>query len=185
MMTQQLQVSILAAPLAGMDRRALSQAWYSALRLDRDTAQPPAIRTRGARVTGGIHALPPKSCADRDGARVTTRILPLPCTRSSRLDLFEAQVVRKLAARSTLAQRIECVFADSDPCPKRATFSMGRGRARVHVILQTAANRTTLLALCRPELRTAVGRALAQARLALARRGIGVEVRAVGERACS
>src|SRR6202034_3463065 len=33
MMTQQLEVSILAAPLAAIDRRALSQAWYSALHL--------------------------------------------------------------------------------------------------------------------------------------------------------
>ena len=35
MMTQQLEVSILAAPLAAIDRRALSQAWYSALHLAR------------------------------------------------------------------------------------------------------------------------------------------------------
>ncbi len=30
-MTQQLEVSILAAPLAAIDRRVLSQAWYAAL----------------------------------------------------------------------------------------------------------------------------------------------------------
>ena len=45
MMTQQLEVSILAAPLAAIDRRVLSQAWYSALRLARDDAEA-ARRTR-------------------------------------------------------------------------------------------------------------------------------------------
>jgi hypothetical protein len=35
MITQQLGYSILTAPLAAIDRRALSQAWYSALHLAR------------------------------------------------------------------------------------------------------------------------------------------------------
>ena len=47
MMTQQLEVSILAAPLAAIDRRALSQAWYSALHLARpDRRLVPVTRVR-------------------------------------------------------------------------------------------------------------------------------------------
>lgn len=43
-MTAQLEVSILAAPVAAIDPRALSQAWYSALRFGPRT--PPAFVTR-------------------------------------------------------------------------------------------------------------------------------------------
>jgi hypothetical protein len=47
MMTQQLEVSILAAPLAAIDRRALSQAWYSALHLARPDRSPVPPRECG------------------------------------------------------------------------------------------------------------------------------------------
>lgn len=186
MMTQQLEVSILAAPLAGMDRRALSQAWYSALRL---APKARRISPEGAcphRETGvRVRASSPAASETVRHASVEARITPLVCARRTPLGFDEgSQALRRPRSR-TLAERIERVFADLRSHPKRATFSMGRGNARVHVILQTAGERTTLLALCPPELRGVVGRALAQARLALAQRGIGVEMRALGDRRCS
>jgi hypothetical protein len=82
--------------------------------------------------------------------------------------------LRRRASRSPLAERIERAFTGSQDLPKRATLSIGRGAARVHVILQTTGERATLIAVCRPELRSVVGRALADARLALAARGLRV-----------
>jgi hypothetical protein len=187
MITQQLEVSILAAPLAGMDRRALSQAWYSALRLTPKAQQITPVRRRAHREAG--IDVQRRSIDRSDTAACTnaaTRIAPVGVARRVTLGFDEeASLLPRRAPRSTLAERIEHAFADVGSRPKRATFSMGPGHARVHVILQTTGARTTLLALCRPQLRGVVGRALAQARLALAQRGIGVELRAVGERACS
>jgi hypothetical protein len=90
-----------------------------------------------------------------------------------------------LRPRSPLAQRIEHVFARPNSHPKRATFSIGRGNARVHIILQTKGERATLLAVCRPEERLVVARALTQARFALASLGIGIALHEAGAVGCS
>lgn len=185
MMTQQLEVSILAAPLAGMDRRVLSQAWYSALRLAPKVQPITPVRAPAHRETG--ICIQRRSVGGSGPARtgVVTHVAPVGRARRTAVGVDEAAaILRRPAARSTLAQRIERAFAGAGSPQRRATFSMGRGHARVHVILQTTGARATLLALCRPELRDVVARALVEVRLALARRGIGVEMQAVG-RACS
>jgi hypothetical protein len=177
MITAQLQVSILAAPVAAIDRRTLSQAWYSALRFGPQAS--PAFPIRN-------HANRDQTLADRSKPIASQAS---PCRQSGRPRAAAAQpqrrvissgdswnsVLRYRAARTLLAERIERAFASPNAYPKRATFSMGRGTARVVVILQTKGKRTMLLALCRPELRSLVGRALAQARCALAARGLGIE----------
>lgn len=185
MMTHELEVSILAAPLAQMDRGALSQAWLTALRM---TPQAPIHGRRiSPRAAPGLAtrpaSIPPPG---------TPGALHGPCSVVTRFHRRETSSgfdelcgVGARARRRTLAQRIERAFAGEPLRTKRATLSLGRGDARVHIILQTAGTRPMLLALCRPEMRAVVGAALAQARLALARRGIGVELCAVGERACS
>jgi hypothetical protein len=188
MITQQLQVSILAAPVAAIDSRSLSQAWYSALRLAHGGVQARAMR-------------PPFARAEVAGARARReRIVEMPfragvqplCRRSARHDLSSCAARREGddavhggTLRRTLAEWIERAFSDPSAQPRRTTLSMGRGSARIVVILQTRGDRAVLLALCRPELRGIVGRALAQARMTLAVRGIGLELRAIGRQACS
>jgi hypothetical protein len=185
MMTQQLEVSILAAPLAAIDRRALSQAWYAALRLGRRASQPPPASVREGLSRAALRAAHP-------GARPVT---PAPFREAAAPRSNAAKELRSGAAverarsrvaraiRPQLAGAIEKAFADA--ALRRATFSVGRGSARIHVVLQTKGNRTTLIALCSPQLSASVARALAQARVALSARGIGVEVRAQGGNACS
>jgi hypothetical protein len=185
MMTHELEVSILAAPLAQMDRRALSQAWYTALRLAPQTtsAPRPATLAQSGPLTGTAHSL----VTNQRTARRPNAFSPAATFSSSRrgaTGFGEVQGPARPARGGTLAERIERTFAGSPLPAKRATFSLGRGNARIHIILQTIAERPTLVALCRPELRTVVGRALAQARLGLARRGIGVELCTVGDRVC-
>ncbi|HZY95871.1 MAG TPA: hypothetical protein VFE35_02090 [Candidatus Cybelea sp.] len=188
MMTQQLQVSILAAPLAAIDPRALSQAWYAALRLG---PEHPTTSTISPRRMENVAASP--SRIDRSGLQT----LPIPAT-SARATCavgragrgicrdVEPQIARRnRKVRSPLARAIEAALFNPRENSARATVSMGRGSARIVVMLQTKGNRTTLIALCRPELRDAVARALTQARLTLAARGIGVELAAKGVRRCS
>jgi hypothetical protein len=185
MMTEQLQVSILAAPLAAIDRRALSQAWYSALQ------RAPHRRTAAATARATMHA--PALLRAR-AFRAT------PCGGTTRMRLvhpFNGKPERGALAgegigtqvrcrfRSPLAQRIERAFSDSHGALRRATFSLGRGNVRVHVILQSRGGKTVLLALCPREVRTIVARALTEVRFALAARGIGLEVQAREVRRCS
>lgn len=187
MMTQQLNVSILAAPLEAVDRRALSQAWYSALRFAphnraaalavpsrrQERTAPPSIQSRATAPTRGSHVhtflvrtLPRKS--EANGTSDAHRDLP-----------------RRRNDREPLATRIERAFSSYGSSARRATFSLGRGSVRVHVVLQTRGDRTVLLAICPPQARTVVSRALTHARSALAARGVGIELREVEERRCS
>jgi hypothetical protein len=186
MMTQQLEVSILAAPLAAIDRRALSQAWYSALHLARQDRRLVPAREYGPRIVATPNE--PKLQDETDLCRPRAaelrvehfvQIKPLQVTMQSGAGRISANRVAL-----PLSQRIERRFAHSTSHLRRATFSMGRGAARVHVILQTNGNVATLVALCRPQMRGVVARALAQARLALATRGVLLDCETRGKR-CS
>ncbi len=185
MMTHQLEVSILAAPLLAIDRRVLSQAWYAALRLKRDAPPETAGKVR-APARPHWAGSPWKSRAAAPlGARARTIVAARRSSAKEPRASTDAQSrrLRDVAApRPPLARAIESAFAAS--ALRRATFTVGRGNARIHVVLQTKGNRATLIALCSPHLSDAVARALAQARVALAARGIGVELRAQGVRRC-
>lgn len=165
MMTHELEVSILAAPLAQMDRGALSQAWYTALRL------APNARLAAA---GCTHAqMGPVSAAHHRLGETLKTVEPARCASAITISpshrnapaFNEVQGAAGRARSRALAVRIERAFAGLPMRAKRATFSLGRGNARVHIILQTIGERPTLLALCRPEAKTVVMRALAHARL--------------------
>lgn len=185
MMTHQLEVSILAAPLGAIDRRALSQAWYSALRFAPQPQmrnQPPVDRERQPNVCA------PRNAAPQPSSATALRTFRAQTTRSKRsanaCGRASAVSVRANVSRGRLAERIERAFGSPGTSPKRATFSLGPGNSRVHVVMQTAGARTTLLAICRPELRDVVARALAQARAALAARGVGIQFCAIGAVEC-
>ncbi|HXO17241.1 MAG TPA: hypothetical protein VN909_03645 [Candidatus Dormibacteraeota bacterium] len=187
MMTHQLEVSILAAPLGAIDRRVLSQAWYSALGLASSRPDAPAT-SASARTTAAaafVRGGPATAMPHRAGAPLLpVRAVPrkaagIPLNCASRNEFHRRTV------RSKLAVQIERTFADPGSHVRRATFSLGRGSVRVHVILQTKGEHAVLLAICSPEVRGIVSRALTQARHALAARGIDLELRKNEDRTCS
>ncbi|MGA8474063.1 MAG: hypothetical protein WB681_03255 [Candidatus Cybelea sp.] len=188
MMTQQLEVSILAAPLAAIDRRVLPQAWYSALRLARETPRLSTARPHRGVVVGNpaLRAFP-KLILTANPPRVPVRWSHAASSTLLRVcgDEDWERVRDDRARRWPLARAIENAFSDPRAKVRRATFSMGRGSARIHIVLQTKGQRAALVALCRPELSGLVARALMQARLALAARGVDVELRAKGVQTCS
>jgi hypothetical protein len=171
MMTQQLGFSILTAPLAAIDRRALSEAWYSALHLAQAPHAQPAlanVRTEAAasersRYTGQpgkrAHVEPHDANARSQSATSKPRIPAAPDRR---------------AARSVLARRIERTFLNPISRPRRATFTIDGTAARVHVALQTTPAGMRIVAVCPASIRARVTRALDQARYALAARGIAL-----------
>lgn len=174
MMTQQLGFSILSAPLAAIDRRALSQAWYSSLHLaqeaqSRPTAKPVQATTQARRATK----------AQPEPAKATApRVLRSPQIRGSATTKSRGSAAPALndrrSVRSPLARKIERIFLDPRRRVHQATFTVDGTKSRIHIALQTVGNRVRMIALCPPNLRATVAEALSQARYALAAHGIDV-----------
>jgi len=168
MMTQELGFSILTAPLAAMDRRALSQAWYSALHLVNESpATPKAAHALGKTTSSHAH----HSTAGPRSPKRKNAAVPLWARRETVAPRGTAQVDRR-ARRSPLAREIERAFLRPVRSLQRATFSVDGYAGRVHVALQTSASGLHLIAVCSPKARAAVTRALEEARYALATRGV-------------
>ncbi len=179
-LTQPLEMSILAAPLAAIDRRALSQAWYSALGYAASARHPERSEHASChpeRSANGVSAKSKDRCNPRRRSLDSARF-----TRFARDD--KAHAARTASARfdasssdrrrcSKLAQRFERKLLPAKRVPMRASVAVAGGR--VHVVLQRNRERLHIVALCPTRLEATVARALAQARYALARRGVAVE----------
>jgi hypothetical protein len=180
---QPLATSILTAPIAAIDRRALSQAWYSALHVQA-RAVTPDVAGRPAPRTG-----PRSPAVELRGHRSEAASRPQgsgPAVAGTKRETpTAAGAPERRAPRSALARRIESAFLNPRTTPDRATFSVGdSGGSRVHVTLQSVGGRVRLVALCLPSARERVARALEQARYALAARGVVLENVRIGESPC-
>lgn len=171
MMTHQLQISIISAPLAAIDRRVLSQAWYSALHLARARNDSAGGKPRAPDVKRSAGERPPNALARPDVRRCESAVVRLPNRNESSAVTF----ADRRSARCDLARRIERAFLREAGSLARATFALGTGSGRIVVLLQQTKGSGRLLAICSPRLRETVARALAQARFALASRGIAIE----------
>lgn len=176
MMTEQLGFSVLTAPLAAIDRRALSQAWLSALH----EASPAAGRSKAhgsatmaqAQTNAAVkpEAAPPQAKRPALHGAVAKTV-----DRRDRVRAEGTAPTDRRAARSRLARDIERTFLKPTAQIQRASFEV-QGNARVHITLQTEGNRVRLIALCQPSQRAGVAEALAQARFALAGRGYDISL---------
>ncbi|MEO9169877.1 MAG: hypothetical protein ABI282_00955 [Candidatus Baltobacteraceae bacterium] len=180
-MTQQLRVSVLTAPLAAIDRRALSQAWYSALHLSKARHEQAAPAATPASKAAGSRLSPPERNAAQSPARP---FAPSPRVAQRATTARGVPPPERRAERSSLAVKIERSFLSVRRREQRATFTIDGTRSRVHVSLRTSGSRVTLVAVCAPTVRSAVAKALQDARYALARRGIDLSLE-TREAACS
>ncbi len=172
MMTQQLGFSVLTAPIAAIDRRSLSQAWYSALHLAHESPRhdtPKAAHALNTEAELNVAVLP-----ERNGAR-TGAAVSLAIHRTTKRSRAEATPVDRRSSRSPLARKIEYLFLRPNLTTTRATFTIDGSSARVHVSMQQTRSGLRLVAVCPSEARERVARALEQARYALAARGIVVD----------
>jgi len=174
-MQQTIGVAVVAAQLAATDRRALSQAWYSALHLaDHAPRTTPArgALAASARIGGssplagsappaGISHVPP-------GGRPAVRAA-IPRTAS-------AEAHERRFARTELARSIERGLARRTPRSGAVSFAIRTRGARVHLVVRVDGGRSRVVAVCPAVLRERVERALAHARFALAARGVRTEV---------
>jgi hypothetical protein len=181
MMTEQLRVSVVAAPLAAIDPRVLSQAWYSALHVAR-TAPSRPLSAQANRAPVANVMRPSLSAAARDMRQ--NGVVASPRSRGVAQSIGSTDV-RSDRTPSRMARGIERALTRPQRPPCRAAFVVGDGAARALIVLQSRGDRTYLVAMCAPERRETIARALAQVRLSLAARGFAFESHVQTGPACS
>jgi hypothetical protein len=162
-------VSVLAANLAQTDRRALSQAQYSALHIPEQQKPHAGVQScRSASASAFATAL-------SSHAPASHRLSPvaLPANRVSADTNVKSQALDRRAPRSDLARRIARAMEQHPPRrdAASASISVKTPDGRVQLLVRTQGGVTRVVALCAAPLKERVERALAQARFALAAGG--------------
>lgn len=172
-MLQTPGVAILATQLAATDRRSLSQAWYDALHVvTHDTRSAAEIAPhRDARTRTARNAVVSSRAERGRAGEMVTRAARAPGERQAR-----GVAPDRRAPKSELARRIERVLARSRTQTIPSSFAIHAADGRVQILVRGDGERTRIVALCAPTLRERVDRALAQARFALAGRGVRSEI---------
>lgn len=175
MTTATRSVAVVATRLPDIDRRALSQAWFSALHL----AEPAVTHVASPRTALAAGPFPKSSnrtTVTAEPAAVGSRAGTRDGTSRAASVLLPR--IERRALSSELARRIErAVVKHLARGPQRsAAIVIDAGEGRVHLLVRIDPTATRIVALCSPQLRDRVDRALAHARFALAASGTRLEV---------
>ncbi len=168
--TEHLNLSVLSAPIASVDRRALSQAWYSALYGDRNGSSGTGATLQKMQPQSATSVRKPQG-RHKDAAHGRSPALPTATRRTKASAHWTCDADRR-TRRSPLAEKIQRTFVRPHRPARRACFDLEGRHGRVQIVLQSHGSRLTLVALCAPAAAQEVARALAQVRYALAQRGI-------------
>ncbi|MFN2528461.1 MAG: hypothetical protein ABR584_07060 [Candidatus Baltobacteraceae bacterium] len=170
--------SVLSTPVALCDRRALSEAWYSALHMHKEHASSGASNApaanRGTFATQAhVRGAVASGTADPTSLSAAVRV-------GAALALPGVPANDRRVSRTKLAEKIEQAFLRPKTPPKHASFALEGVRGRVQILLQQQGSQTQIVALCPPSAREVVARALSQARYALSLRGLSVQAEVRG-----
>lgn len=164
---------IVARGLPYLDRRALSEAWYASLHIAERGAEtaPRAPRVPVAPTPGAARA----SAASQANQSCEPTAVRTVALKSHAQAVLAAAADRNERRRPPLllATRIAKTFTPAAP-PASATFDIEHDGARVRVVMRRDAGSLRLIALCKPNARETVARALDEARFLLASRGVAV-----------
>ena len=167
--TEQLHFSVVSAPIASVDRRVLSQAWYSALYGNEAPRAKAGHRAQAACTSS--------TAQKNEGPGSNRRMLQMAPRRSvspaaGRAETaFTAETERR-APRSPLAQKIAATLLHPPSRTHNGAFTVDGTHGRVRVLLRMKGRKLELIAICAPRAKKHVAEALAQARYALALGGI-------------
>lgn len=92
--------------------------------------------------------------------------------------------MERRSERTVLAKAIERRFQNAAAIPRKAAFTIQTDECRVQILLRAEGERMRLVAICPPRAASGVAAALAQARYALALRGVDLDARARVEAPC-
>jgi hypothetical protein len=163
-------VAVVATRLPLIDRRALSQAWFSALHVAAAPAHAPSTPRHGATTRIDPALVPRSVTADRPpaGGPPLTSGRRVPGALGAPL----AEVERRRPV-DPLARKMErAIVRGAATRPAQTTLAVGQGAGRVQLLVRTGGGTIRIVALCAPPLRERVDRALAAARFTLAANGL-------------
>ncbi len=164
-MTTASGVAVVATQLAQTDRRALSQAWYSALHLAR-AENAPRVGTRAATP---VTPTAPLARSVPPSAPAPHAIAARSPERAVRAHRTTSPMVERRGAPTDAMRRVErAVTAIARAARPRPSRTIAIDGGRVTLIVRVEPGATRIVALCREPLRPTVERALARARFALA-----------------
>jgi hypothetical protein len=159
-------VAVIATQLAQTDRRALSEAWYSALHLTRDGAP---LRSRPAHVAQppALHVPDAPAPAAHAGDQLAVARTTARTQRGASAGVEPANERRR--PQTETARRIGRAVATLTATPHApAAHTVDVAGGRVRLLVRSDGRTTRIVALCSRPLREQVERALAGARFALA-----------------
>jgi len=180
-MQQTDRIDVLTTLLADTDRRALSQAWYSALHLaERSALGSRAIAARCGTAASSVAREPvprtPLRAVSAAHAAPVRYRAPLRGRDTPHRAAAAASRPERREPKTALAQHLERALIRRVPRAPATSFALRAGLGRVHLSVRSDGERTRVIAVCSPSVRERVERALAQARFALAGRGVAAEV---------
>ncbi len=182
---EQLGFSVLSAPVASYDRRALSQAWYSALYGSRGEQSGTAKSAGPQAPTCALSEVQGKS--EHHATQSTTDAERAWCNRTQKSNAatrLSSQIADRRLPRSPLAKAIARRFSKQAALPNKAAFAIEGEGGRVQILLRSRGKRVDLVAVCAPRANAQVAAALAQARYSLARSGIRLNAETRAEAGC-
>jgi hypothetical protein len=180
-MQQTDRIDVLTTQLAATDRRALSQAWYSALHLAERSAQGSrAIAARCGPAASSVAREPvprtPLRAPSAAHAAAARRRTAVRGRETPHRAVVASSRTERREPKTALAQHLERALIRRVPRAPATSFALRAGLGRVHLLVRSDGQRTRVIAVCSPSVRERVERALAQARFALAGRGVAAEV---------
>ena len=173
-------LSVLSAPVALSDRRALSQAWFSALHLNRN--HPPAsgtARTSASANANDTRGAQPRTVAPKNEPAASSAAPSSKMAGNSVRPQYGISSERR-AKKNHLAKQIERTFCSRADARKHATFTLEGRTGRVQILLRGSGAQQALVAICPRSAQERVAAALQQARYALAVHGITLQAEVRG-----
>lgn len=163
-------LSVIATRLPYIDRRSLSQAWFSALHIASDGPIAANASERRGVATNAIGASPKASAPPARASNAEVSPRTFATSREASGVGAEIATRRTLDARVAAAARASFARARSYP-PFASTVTLAVGNERVQLVLRRDGATLHVVAICRPEIAHTVRRALAAADLHLRVRG--------------
>lgn len=174
-MPQTTGVAILATQLAITDRRALSQAWYSALHLAERGPAAPAQHARGVAAPRSAAVRPAPAGRAPSGHHSVATCAARPPAATPARGAAVAFAPERRTPKTELVRRIERGLTRRMRRGVPSSFAVSAAGGRVHLLVRSDGARTRVVAVCAATVRERVERALAHARFALAAGGIRTE----------
>lgn len=175
MTTAAAPIAVVATNLAQTDRRAISQAWYSALHIAEHPHSAPPPRSRSALAAPPAGGTPARDHGAR-AQRAVPAARPVTPRGSAQAAGTPAASLDRRRPATELARRIERAVERAAQRPQPlAALTIRAGDGRVQLLVRNDGGQTRIVAVCAETVRERVERALAHARFTLAGAPVIVE----------